>query len=466
MRQGIASVIIGLSLILASVSWGSFILSNTVLNRDASDRLAEDLLSNEQVRGVIADQIADSIEAQIPENIAVGRQELETAAELMMDDPRVQGVISQGIVDAHRNALDGVDTPVTLDGQILGSAGRDAAIALRPDFEQFLPPAPNLGAQIPSSWLSWLASFKAAVDRFTQITALISLTGIIFALILAKNRPAVLRRTAFWAFGASALWLLLSFVVPIVLAKIAPSSGAIVSAALGVVVGAMVRPAITLAAIGAALLVGSMLWPSVQVRQGAAKLDRASKGRSSQHAQHGPRSGAQNNPGNIGQPNPAHGAARVGYGAAGGVPPGPRPYRAQPLSPQPGYPNAPAPQAHQGHNQDHSRGPQPYPNQGWPPNQGPYSGQNPVAGPVTDQTQAFPPVHSNHRQRPTTVPSPPPTQAPPATHAPRHPAHPPHTPLADSKGSAWIEGVGFVDETSGSQTPPPTPGTRPRPEGH
>ncbi len=272
MRRGLASLIIGLSLIVASLSWASFTLSRTVLDPGRSERLADQLLENENVRQALVVRMADALETQIPSDVAVPRGVLEAGAATALDDPRVEALIRDGFVQVHQNALNGVDEPVTVDASALGAAGRDVLVELRPELESALPPTPPLQVELPTTGLSWLGSVKNFVDRFTGISALVAVCGAGLAFVVAKNRAKVLRRVAFWGYGASAFWLILAYAVPWLAGTLSPTSAAIASAATDVFFGAMIQPAIMMAVMATALLVASFLLPAFKRRQGAAKL--------------------------------------------------------------------------------------------------------------------------------------------------------------------------------------------------
>jgi len=415
MRQGIASLIVGLSLVLASFSWASFTLSNTLLDPGSSERLAESLSANSQVRGVVIGLLANAIEAQVPEGAPVTREDIESAATRMMDDPRVQAMVTQGIVATHQNAIAGNSTPVQLDAAALGDVGRQAIVDLRPEFAPFLPAAPQLAVTLPNTGLSWIGSVKAAVDRFTMITAMISLAGMVIALVTAKNRPAMLRRVAFWAFGASALWLALSYGIPALLGAVSPDSGVIASAAIHVFIGAMTRPALILAIIGGVLLAISVVWPMVTRREGAYRLDRNT------HA--GPRPAAH-------QP--------VGPGPAHHQPATPRPGVGSPYpSPNPGPPPAYGPAVHAG---------------GYTPNPAPATGHpRPApptysAGPLQPAPPGVAPAAAPHRVDGYGQPQVANTPRPYPTIISGHKDQPGAEPQ-------WVEGQGYTDSP-----PPAAPG--------
>lgn len=274
MRRGLASLIMGLSLVVATAGWAGFILSRTVLDPGRSEALAETLLDNEDVRAVIVDRLADAVEAQLPAAVPVSRQTIERAADAALDDPRVEAVVQEGIVKTHQNALAGIDEPVMLDASALGEVAREMVVGLRPELDSLLPAAPSLEVELPSSGLSWLGRVKNTVDRFTAISAAIALIGLTTAFVVARNRPAVLRRVAFWAFGASLFWVAVAYGVPALLGRIAPASVSITMAIIDVFFGAMIRPAMVMGGVGVALLLLSFVWPAITRRRSGAMLDR------------------------------------------------------------------------------------------------------------------------------------------------------------------------------------------------
>lgn len=281
MRRGLASLIMGLSLLVATFSWSGFIMSRTVLDPGRSERLADTLLDNTEVRAVIVDRLADAVEVQIPAEVPVTRETIETAADAALDDPRVEELIRDGFVEAHQNALNGVDEPVMIDAGALGAAGRDAVVELQPDLDAVLPAAPEVEVELPNTGLSWLGTVKRYVDRFTLIGAVLAVIGVTTAFVIARNRAAALRRMAFWAFGAAAFWLIVAYALPWLLGRIAPGSVSIATAAIDVFFEAMIRPATGLAVVGVGLLLLSFVWPSIERRRGSSLVDGGRPQRSS-----------------------------------------------------------------------------------------------------------------------------------------------------------------------------------------
>ena len=269
MRRGLASLIIGLSLLVATVSWAGFTLSRTVLDPGRSERLAEQLLENPQVREALVDRLSDAVEPQIPPEVPVSRGLIESGAETALDDPRVRSLIVDGVVRFHRNALEGNPEPVIIDAGALGAASRDSLVAVRPELDQFLPAVPVVELELPTAGFTWLAPIKRFVDRFTVIGALVALAGTTIALVVAQDRGSVLRRVAFWGYGAAAFWLLVGFAVPRLADLLSPTSGAIASAAVDVFFGAMIPPAVVLAIASTAILLLGFALPALGGRRGA-----------------------------------------------------------------------------------------------------------------------------------------------------------------------------------------------------
>lgn len=437
MRRGLASLIMGLSLLVASASWAGFVMSHTVLDPGRSDRLAEHLLNDTEVRAAIASRIADALQAQVPKGVAIPRQTLEVAANLALEDPRVEALVKDGIVRAHQNALNGIDEPITLDATVLGEAARSALVANVAALDPLLPAAPQLAVEIPGTGLSWLGTVKDFVDRFTLLGALAAGAGILASFLITTRRATVLRRVSFWGFGASAFWLAVAYGLPGVVGFIAPSAMAIASAAVDVFAGAMIRPALVMAGISAALLVTSIVWPARERRRPAAMIDKASPGGRGRAAQ--PR-------GRAARPAATGGASDYVIPSATGAsyPSGvydqvsPSPYA------DPRY-GSPAVQA--------AAGPDPWGGVGT----GTGAGIQGFA-PAPDPTMQYPVISSTAGTTPTgqvptgavptgtgSAPTPAPAFGQESHTTPLWPANAGVAPSADTGGGAWVEGVGYVD---------------------
>ncbi len=390
MRRGLAGLILGLSLAVASLAWAGFVMTHTVLDPSRSERLADQVLDNETLRAALVSRLTDSLAAALPEGTPIPRQQLEDIADTALDDPTVESMVRDGIVASHQNALNGVDDPVILNATALTDAARAALVSKRPDLDAVVPEGPTLAIEMPSTGLSWLGGVRTFVVRFTWGAALVAIVGALSSLIVAKNRAAVLRRVSAWAFGAAAFWLAVGYLIPYLANRVGPTSSAVATAFIDVLFGAMIQPAIVMAAFGVLLLGFSFAIAAVQDRRPARMLQPSpSRAAAPPEQRKAPRAGQQSNVRRSPSAQPAQPAQQQG-------------------SPRPGS--------------DHTAV-QPRP-----------TGQQ---GPATPT--AYP--GSAARQAPAATPQ----QSP----QPQQSSQPPQTPPTTPQQSRWVEGVGYVDESEG-----------------
>lgn len=267
MRRSLSGLVLGLALTLGSFSWAGFVLRNTVLNPSRSEAFANQVVDNSRLRSALTARLADGLSDTLPTDAPVPRQALEAAAGDALAEPTIVDELKRALVAVHQNALNGVEENVTLDASVLGSAARNQLVGDRPELDSRVPASPEITVELPTSGLSFLGKIRNGVGLFTLYSAALAVAAGIIALIVAKDRPKVLRRVAFWAFGTAAFWLAVGIGVPLVANVLAPSSAALVAGAIDVFFGAMVIPAIFIAGVGGGLLVVSALWPNVARRR-------------------------------------------------------------------------------------------------------------------------------------------------------------------------------------------------------
>ncbi len=269
MRRSLSALLLGFSLFLGSLSWAGYTITHTVLDPSRSEELAGQLFNSPPVRSALVRLIADRIEGMLPAGIALPREQLEVVADRTLDDPAVEMMVRQGLVGAHQKALRGESTDTTLHATAMGTAARNSLIGERPELAPLIPQAPAIQVQLPTAGLSYIGRLREALVQGTLMFGLLGAAGAIFALVMARDRSMVLRRMAFWAFGTSAFWLLVSFGIPMAANLLSPTSGTVATAMATVMFGAMIPGAVTLAAVGGALLAGSFLWGQFERRRGS-----------------------------------------------------------------------------------------------------------------------------------------------------------------------------------------------------
>ena len=272
MRRSLSGLVLGLALIVGSLSWASYVLTRTVLDPSRSEAFADQVIDNQRLRSALIGRLADGLAESVPFDAPVPRQALESAAEDALNEPGIADELKRALVLVHQNALNGVEEDVVLDASVLGLAARNQLVGDRPGLEGQVPEAPRIEVQVPTSGLAFLGTVKSGVKTFTLYSGAGALLAGLLALIVAKDRPRILRRVAVWAFGTAAFWLAMGIGVPIAVEILAPASAAVVAGAIEVFFGSMIRPAIIMAAIGGGLLVLSALWPSVARRRPAKSI--------------------------------------------------------------------------------------------------------------------------------------------------------------------------------------------------
>lgn len=260
MRRASAAVLLGISMWLGSLAWSGFLLLRTVLDPDRSQQVAGDIYDNEVVRDAVAANIADRIEQTLPDGAPVDRATIEAAAHTALESPAVRAVVVDAFARSHQAFLGEGEPPESLDAGAFGAAARDALVQARPDLEPFIPAAPQLAVDLPTERIPDASPVRSLFQTAVPLLAALSGIGAIVALVVAKNRPALLRRAGFWALGLSAFALAFAFGIPALAESIAPDQAAVVAALVAAIAEATRAPAVALAAAGAAALAASVLW--------------------------------------------------------------------------------------------------------------------------------------------------------------------------------------------------------------
>jgi hypothetical protein len=275
MRRSLSALVLGLSLVLASMAWAGFALTRTALDPGRSEELADQVFENQRLRGALVSVLADRLESLLPEGVALPRQLLEDLADRTLDDPAVQMLVRDGLVEVHQKALRGDETDTTLHATAVGTAARNVLVAERPDLESVVPDAPAMRVHLPTAGLSVLGQARDGVESASAVAAALSAAGAMLALLVTRDRPMTLRRLSNWSFGTAAAWLIVAIGVPQLIATLAPNQGVLAGAIASVLFGAVVKPAVSLAVGGCVILLGSMLWEAGSRRRGARLVGRA-----------------------------------------------------------------------------------------------------------------------------------------------------------------------------------------------
>ena len=142
MRRTVASVLVTLGLLSASLAWWSFAARFTILDPGRSGRIADVLVDQPVIRDAVAEGLSTALRQALPAGSPVSPTEIDAVAHKALEDPRALQALRTAIVDSHQRLVGNDNGPVHLDVSPIAAAGRDALLAARPDLASALPEAP------------------------------------------------------------------------------------------------------------------------------------------------------------------------------------------------------------------------------------------------------------------------------------------------------------------------------------
>lgn len=282
-RRSIAGLVLGLSLLLASLAWSGYLALRTVLDPDRSREVAVELLDNDEVRDQLASNLAAAVTAGVPEQVPVPDGVVEAAAVRVLDDPAFEELVLTAFADTHAAFLGEGDPPEQLDLNPLAGSLRSAVVAAVPAIEGQLPAEADLRIDLPTEYIPDASPLRSFLQMLVPILAIAAAAGAVFSLVATTDRPSVLRRAGTWAIGATLFYLAIGLGLPWLLRNYAPDGAEIFAALLTAFLRSVVTPSLVLGGVGLALILVAALWPegsrersSRQPRRAAAEPRRAS----------------------------------------------------------------------------------------------------------------------------------------------------------------------------------------------
>jgi hypothetical protein len=261
-RRSLAGLVLGLSLVAGSLAWAGFVALHTVLDPGRSEAVAQELYENAAVRDALVGNIADAFAATLPDGVTFPQEQLEALAVTVLDDPAVEFLITEALVQTHAAFLGEGEPPRTLDAGAIGEATRSALVSLDPALDAVLPPAPELVVELPTDRVPNLGGLRRLLRAVVPLLAIGAAIGVVSALVVTTDRPGVLRRAGTWALTTSAFVLFVGFGIPWLVETFAPSQAEVVAALVAALLRSTLVPALALAGAGVVALVLAAAWPS------------------------------------------------------------------------------------------------------------------------------------------------------------------------------------------------------------
>ncbi|NCG23587.1 MAG: hypothetical protein GWP47_05590 [Actinobacteria bacterium] len=88
-RRVIAGLILGPALFIGSFAWSGYLALRSVFDEDRTEKVAEELLSNDEVRAQLAENIGVAISTALPDDVPLTEAQIDAAALRVLDDERV-----------------------------------------------------------------------------------------------------------------------------------------------------------------------------------------------------------------------------------------------------------------------------------------------------------------------------------------------------------------------------------------
>ncbi len=263
-RRVIAGLILGPALLAGSFAWSGFLALRTVFDENRSRDIAEELLTNDEVRGQMAENLGVAVEALVPDDVPLSAEQVDAVALAVLDDPRVSNLILDAFGSTHKAFLGQGDAPESLDLGPVAEAAREQIVAVAPGLAEHLSESPEMVVELPTERIPDSSPVKDFLEAVVPILAGMSVVMVLMAFLTTSDRPAVLKRAAMWAIGTTVVYLLLGLGIPALLRALAPPQAEVLAALLTALLRTTLIPSIALGAVGAGLLISSWVWPSAE----------------------------------------------------------------------------------------------------------------------------------------------------------------------------------------------------------
>lgn len=215
MRQRRSSrMLLVLGFIAASLSYGGWMLTQTVLNPGATTAVARRVILTPVVQDNLAKQIRTQVDKELADEHA--STQVQRAVDAAMRDPRVVNAFANAVGDVQRALLSGSPRVVTINSRALTSAVHDALVRIDPRVATQLAQQPPVSATIDASKAPQLRKIHGVADMVAVLGALAALALIGTSLALDDSRKAIGRlgrRVAYLAIAPVAAFAVLPAVV-------------------------------------------------------------------------------------------------------------------------------------------------------------------------------------------------------------------------------------------------------------
>lgn len=268
------SLVLGLSLALASLVGSAWTFHREVLDPTRSEELAVRILAAPDVREQLAEETAGGlVQLALPDQLT-DLDGLDRAVDAMLASEDLASRIKDRFVSAHQLGINGEREEPFIDDRDLRTTARAVLYQELPGIQLKEPSARRFDMFLPIEGYSILGRLIGPTQWLKSYGLILAGLGIVGSLLVADNRAATCRTAAPWALGSAVGWLLVAGAFRLVSAAATPVPFRAVGETLNAGLSTVAGPATVVALAGVGLLAVGALWPALQRRRGAALLAR------------------------------------------------------------------------------------------------------------------------------------------------------------------------------------------------
>ncbi len=279
MHSLISTLALSLGLATGGLAVGSYSLDQVLFTPEQVTTTASDYIEGKADSKSIVDQldkvmgigvdagVAASNDPKFAASVAEKRAKVRAAAESALNDPQLRLAIKNAFDSLKAKFENGTLTPGTqpataeVNGVVVSKAVKDSLAKTDPTLAAKVPTNLSKAVTISAVPAKATKAEPSGVQKFFSgialKAALVSLAAILFALMVAPNKGAALRRIARWMFIVGAMGLGSLLVLPEFVLPQLGSLGATTSAFMGGGSSSLVGPSSALLAGGAMLLMAT-----------------------------------------------------------------------------------------------------------------------------------------------------------------------------------------------------------------
>lgn len=257
----LASLALGVGLLVGSFAWWGFTLERTVGDADRADEVVDVLLDERGVQDGLADATETAMRRALPADVVVSlpADQIEAVARGALAGPEAQAALRGAMLGVHGYVTGALDAPPVITAGPIDQAVRQQLVTLRPDLAPTVAALPPLAISLPDQGLEAARTSREALADLVRWAAVVGSVALAVALVVSPRRSSVLRKMGWWALITGGLWLVLRFAVPPLAESLLPAGSALVGGLATAVSESMLWPGLILVALGNVLFLGGSL---------------------------------------------------------------------------------------------------------------------------------------------------------------------------------------------------------------